>query len=98
MAYNWYDSALPESRDPTREAQLRVIANEPGATPRVVAELGSIVRWAIERRATTAVLMLLLAAAWWIARMARLNSQRIERMEFAESLEPTVRRLDLDGD
>jgi Tol biopolymer transport system component len=38
VAYNWYDSALPESRDPTREAQLRVIANEPGATPRVVAE------------------------------------------------------------
>jgi hypothetical protein len=59
---------------------------------------GSIVNWAIQSRWTAIGLALGLSAALWKARASRLASQRIERLEFAEALEPAVRRLEIDGD
>jgi hypothetical protein len=60
--------------------------------------IGTIVHWAVEAPARALVLTALLATAWWKARTERLNSLRIERIEFAERLEPAVRQLHLGGD
>lgn len=59
---------------------------------------GSLIIWAVETRTRAIVLILLLAAAWWKARTARLSSQRIERMQFTEDLDPAVQQLKLGGD
>ncbi|HEY4362450.1 MAG TPA: hypothetical protein VGN17_15860 [Bryobacteraceae bacterium] len=59
---------------------------------------GSIILWAAETPARSIGLILVLAAALWKARRARLDAQRIERMQFAETLDPAVLQLKLAGD
>jgi hypothetical protein len=63
-----------------------------------IGTLGTLVRSAIESPALTGVLTILLAAAWWTARMVRLNSQQIQRLEFEEIQEPAVQQLLIEAD
>lgn len=59
---------------------------------------GTVVAWAAQAPLRTGLIALLLIASLWKARTARLGLERVERLEFAEALEPAVRRLAIEGD
>jgi len=60
--------------------------------------LSSLIRFSIGSTPGSAVLIALLLAGWWKARNARLDCQRVDRLEFEEDEEPAVQVLSIDRD
>lgn len=63
-----------------------------------VTVLSMIVSWCIQTTGWTLVLSATLLVGWWKARNARMELQRIGRLEFEEQLEPAVLTLSIERD
>jgi hypothetical protein len=83
---------------PGRRPLIETVVKYGFAVIAYVSLLSIVVSWCVITPAWTAVLLAVLTASWWKARRARIELQRIGKLEFEEAMEPAVQTLRIERD